>query len=116
MRGIGALRTLPVIAAPAMRSPPDQLSAAIEAVVADFAGMVRRIGWRHRLSDAELDEVMQEVRIRLWRAHLEGEGASEQIARVPASYVYKTAMSAALDLARRRRRRSSAADTAVLYT
>src|SRR5215216_1863740 len=59
---------------------------------------VRGVGWRHRLSEADVDEVMQQVRIRLWRA----QGDSEQIARAPASYVYRTAVSAALDLIRRR--------------
>ena len=88
-----------------MHSPPDQLSAALETVVSDFAALVRRVGWRHRLSDADVDEVMQEVRIRLWRAHQGDERASEQIARSPASYVYRTAVSAALDLLRRRRAR-----------
>jgi RNA polymerase sigma factor (sigma-70 family) len=42
---------------------------------------------------------MQQVRIRLWQAQRE----SEQISRAPASYVYRTAVSAALDLMRRRR-------------
>lgn len=88
-----------------MRSPPDELSAALEAVVTKFAGMVRRVGWRHRLSDADVDEVMQEVRVRLWRAHQGTDGWSEQIASAPASYVYRTALSAALDLLRRRRAR-----------
>lgn len=67
--------------------------------------MVRRVAWRHRLSDSDVDEVMQEVRIRLWRAHQNAEGGSEQIAAAPASYVYRTALSAALDLLRRRRAR-----------
>ena len=44
---------------------------------------------------------MQQVRIRLWRA----QGGSEQIAGAPASYVYRTAVSAALDLIRRRQAR-----------
>jgi RNA polymerase sigma factor (sigma-70 family) len=61
--------------------------------------MVRGVGWRHRLSDEDIDEVMQQVRIRLWQA----QGDSEQISRAPASYVYRTAISAALDLMRRRR-------------
>ncbi len=61
--------------------------------------MVRSVGWRHRLSDADVDEMMQQVRIRLWRA----QGESEQISRTPASYVYRTAVSAALDMMRRRR-------------
>jgi RNA polymerase sigma-70 factor (ECF subfamily) len=82
----------------------DQLSSALEAVVASFAAMVRRVAWRHRLSEADVDEVMQEVRIRLWHASERGGGpASEQVAQVSASYVYKTAVSAALDILRRRR-------------
>jgi RNA polymerase sigma factor (sigma-70 family) len=63
--------------------------------------MVRSVGWRHRLSDHDVDEVMQQVRIRLWQAR----GSSEQISQAPASYVYQTAVSAALDLMRRRRAR-----------
>jgi RNA polymerase sigma factor (sigma-70 family) len=78
---------------------PDSFSPALEAVVTKFAGMVRSVGWRHRLSEADVDEVMQQVRIRLWRA----QGETEQIRRAPASYVYRTAVSAALDLMRRRR-------------
>ena len=68
-----------------------------------FAGMVRSVGWRHRLSEEDVDEVMQQVRIRLWRA----QGETEQIRRAPASYVYRTAVSAALDLIRRRRAQRS---------
>lgn len=77
----------------------DDLSAALEAVVARFATMVRSVGARHRLSERDLDEVLQEVRIRLWRADPRG----EQIGSIGASYVYRTAVSAALDLLRRRR-------------
>ena len=88
-----------------MPSSADPLSAALDAVVANFAAMVRRVGWRHRLSDADVDEVMQEVRIRLWRAHHENQEGSEQIGQLSASYVYKTAASAALDILRRRRAR-----------
>ncbi len=86
-----------------MRSPPDDSSTALEALIAGFADMVRGVAWRHRLSDAEVDEVMQEVRIRIWRSRGTGGDESEQIARSPASYVYKTAVSAALDLLRSRR-------------
>ncbi|HEY9014763.1 MAG TPA: sigma-70 family RNA polymerase sigma factor [Gemmatimonadales bacterium] len=78
---------------------PDPLSPALDAVVTKFAGLVRGVGWRHRLSEAEIHEVMQQVRIRLWQA----QGTSEQISRVPASYVYRTAVSAVLDMMRRRR-------------
>lgn len=86
-----------------MHSPADNSFAALETLVAEFADMVRRVAWRHRLSDADVDEVMQEVRIRLWRSRGSGGEASEQILRSPASYVYRTAVSAALDLLRRRR-------------
>lgn len=78
---------------------PDELSAALETVVSRFSMMVRSIGARHRLSDADVDEVIQEVRIRLWRAGT----TSEQIGRLGTSYVYRTATSAALDILRRRR-------------
>jgi RNA polymerase sigma factor (sigma-70 family) len=77
----------------------DEVSSALEAVVTNFGAMVRRVGWRYRLSDADIDEVMQEVRIRLWRAR----PTSEQIAQSGASYVYRIAVSAALDLMRRHR-------------
>ena len=79
--------------------PPDTLSPALEAVLARFASLVRGVGWRHGLADHELDELMQAVRLRLWRAR----GSSEQITTVPASYVYRTAITAALDLMRARR-------------
>ena len=86
-----------------MHSPSDSTRASLESVISDFADMVRRVAWRHRLADADVDEVMQEVRIRLWRSHGTGSEESEQITRAPASYVYRTAVSAALDLLRRRR-------------
>ena len=84
-----------------MSGAADQASLALEAVLATFGSMVRGVGWRHRLSDADVDEVMQEVRIRLWRSKATG----EQIAGVASSYVYRIAVSAALDLMRRRRTR-----------
>jgi len=77
----------------------DQVSSALETALANFGTMVRRVGWQHRLSDADVDELVQDVRIRLWRAR----GDSEQIRQVTSSYVYRTAVSAALDLLRRRR-------------
>jgi RNA polymerase sigma-70 factor (ECF subfamily) len=86
-----------------VRSPSDAHFTNLEAYIADFADMVRRVAWRHRLADADVDEVMQEVRIRLWRSHGSDAEGSEQIQRAPASYVYRTAVSAALDLLRRRR-------------
>ena len=77
----------------------DEISAALETIVSRFSTLVRSIGTRHRLSDADLDEVLQEVRIRLWKSCT----TSEQIRGLGTSYVYRTATSAALDLLRRRR-------------
>jgi RNA polymerase sigma factor (sigma-70 family) len=70
----------------------------LERIVSDHAAMVRHVGRRYRLSDADLDEVAQEVRIRLWRA-------TQRFAEVPTSYVYRASTSAAVDLLRRRRAR-----------
>ena len=89
----------------------DELSAALEAVVSRFATLVRSIGARHRLSEADLDEIVQEVRIRLWKSC----PTTEQVQALGTSYVYRTATSAALDLLRRRRAhgadRSDSVDT-----
>lgn len=79
--------------------PDDALSPALDAVLARFAGLVRGVGRRHRLAEHEMDELVQGVRVRLWRAR----GTTEQIAGTPTSYVYRTAVSAALDLIRARR-------------
>ena len=81
-----------------MTAEHDTLSRAIESTLARFAGVVRVVAARYRLSPADRDDLVQEVRVRLWRA-LE----RERIEALPASYLYRTATSAALDLIRRRR-------------
>ena len=77
------------------------LSLAVEAVLTRFGAMVRQVRRGYRLDESDVDEVMQEVRIRLWRA----QQTSEQIGEVSTSYVYRTASTAALDVIRRRRSR-----------
>jgi RNA polymerase sigma factor (sigma-70 family) len=79
---------------------PLDLSSAIELLVDRFARMVRAVGARHALPESDLDEVLQEVRIRLWHAHARG----EDLAALPTSYIYRTATTAALDVLRGRRR------------
>ena len=76
----------------------DTLSLALESVVARYGGVLRMIAARYRLSPQDRDDLVQEVRVRLWRA-VEG----ERMESIPASYLYRTASSAALDLIRRRR-------------
>ena len=77
----------------------ERLSATIEMVVAKFRAMVCSVGARRGLVDADLDEVLQDVRIRLWQAEESGKVLEE----LGSSYLYHVATSAALDLMRRRR-------------
>jgi RNA polymerase sigma-70 factor (ECF subfamily) len=79
----------------------DHASGALEAVLARLGERVRRIGQQHGLRGSDVEDLLQEVRVRLWRAL----GSGEKIRAVPASYVHRTALSAALDLLRRRRAR-----------
>jgi len=76
-----------------------QLSPALEKVVTGYGAMVQAVGRRRGLDEADLDEIMQDVRIRIWKAL----GSSERIGQVNTSYVYQAAMSAVCDLIRRRR-------------
>ncbi len=78
----------------------DGLSIAIERLLRRSEGAVRGIGVRHGLGEAEIDELFQDVRIRLWKAR----GEAEEMGELSASYVYRTATSAALDMIRKRRR------------
>jgi RNA polymerase sigma factor (sigma-70 family) len=76
-------------------------SSAIERVLARFREAALRAAAARGLSGADLDEVLQDVRIRLWRA-----GATDgKLETMSSAYVYRAATSAALDLLRRRRAR-----------
>lgn len=79
----------------------DDQSAALEHVVQRFAAFIQQTAGRNGLSADEQDAAVQEVRIRLWKA-LE---TSENIRSAPASYVYRTTVSAVVDFIRRRRAR-----------
>jgi RNA polymerase sigma-70 factor (ECF subfamily) len=80
-------------------SRPDPVSTALEAILTRFAGVVRTVGARYRLPHSELDEVVQDVRVRLWRAL----GSGERIESISPSYLYRAATTAAIDVIRRRR-------------
>jgi RNA polymerase sigma factor (sigma-70 family) len=80
-----------------MTDPTDRVSASLEALVARFGRMVRRVGYDHGLTEADVEEVVQEVRIRIWKAR------ADMIGELQAAYVHRTAVSAALDIIRRRR-------------
>jgi RNA polymerase sigma factor (sigma-70 family) len=66
-----------------------------------FSATIAQVAHGRGFSAAELDELYQDVRIRLWHA-LE---KAERIESVAASYVRATAVSAAVDFVRRRRAR-----------
>lgn len=78
---------------------PQDVSGSLEAVLLRFTHMLKHVGRSRGLSGADVDELCQEVRIRLWRSLRDG----QRIAEARASYVYRTALSAAIDLIRRRR-------------
>jgi RNA polymerase sigma-70 factor (ECF subfamily) len=111
-----APRTLPddVALSSATVDDTTDLSPALEDVVRRFGNFMRRTAHRHNLEATEIEDVVQETRIRLWKAL----GTSARIRQAPASYIYRTVTSAALDFLRRRRARredslSSPAVTAV---
>jgi RNA polymerase sigma-70 factor (ECF subfamily) len=86
----------------ASAGPPSRaLDAALDAALARFADAARRLARRTGLGADDLDELLQEVRIRLWRAL----GTPERIREVRALYIQRTVASAAMDLIRRRRAR-----------
>ncbi|MDZ7778968.1 MAG: sigma-70 family RNA polymerase sigma factor [Gemmatimonadota bacterium] len=94
---------------PQSESKLDRVSEALEAKLERFEAMVAKIGSRHGLQPVDRDLLVQEVRIRLWRSLRE----REKIAGVSASYMYRTAMSAAVDLIRRRRAKGGDATISV---
>jgi RNA polymerase sigma factor (sigma-70 family) len=64
-----------------------------------YSGVLRTVGARYRLPSADLDELTQEVRVRLWGAL----SSNERIDAVSPSYLYRAATTAAIDIVRRRR-------------
>jgi RNA polymerase sigma factor (sigma-70 family) len=77
----------------------DHISPALEGVVARYEKLLRFVALRNGVSASDVLEVVQEVRVRLWKAR----PAGETIAGLGVSYIYRTAMSAALEVVRRHR-------------
>lgn len=96
-----------------MTTPPDQLSPALELALGKFSGILRQVCRRYRFTGADVDELLREVRIRLWRAHGEVAAAGEHIASISASHLHRTALSAAIDMVRRRRARGGDRTTSI---
>lgn len=81
-----------------MRATP---ASTLDLLLERYAEAARRAGAAHGLSGDDLDEVLQEVRIRVWHAGR----ATAAIESMTSSYIYRAAASAAIDLLRRRRAR-----------
>jgi RNA polymerase sigma-70 factor (ECF subfamily) len=81
--------------------PDGDASRALEHVVNRFDAFIRRSARRHGLEGADVDEVVQELRVRMWKSL----GTAELIRRAKASYIYRAAISASIDIIRRRRSR-----------
>jgi RNA polymerase sigma-70 factor (ECF subfamily) len=95
----------PASGAPADGAAPDgDLSRALADLLSRFDAFIRRTASRHGLAGAELDEVVQDLGIRIWRAF----GTAELIRRAKPTYLYRAAVSASLDVIRSRRRRRAA--------
>ena len=80
-----------------MPSPRDSTSDELESLVSRFARFAGRIAHDRGLHQEDLDELLQELRVRFWRARKDG------LRDLSAGYVRRTAISAALDIIRRRR-------------
>ena len=74
------------------------LSRAIEAMTAEWAGLIEAAAVRFHLEGFERDDLLQRVRLRLWRA-LDRPGQTG----INPSYGYQAAVSAAIDIVRERR-------------
>jgi RNA polymerase sigma factor (sigma-70 family) len=77
------------------------LSGRIEMMLRRWSGIVLGAARRYGLMGDDVDEIRQNVRIRLWHALQRQGGKSDGIA---ASYIREAALSATIDLLRRRRR------------
>ena len=70
----------------------DAVSHALESVMTRYSGVLRTVGARYRLPSADLDELTQEARVRLWGAL----STDERIGTVTPSYLYRAATTAAI--------------------
>lgn len=75
------------------------VSRALQHLIGRFDAFVRRTASRHGLAGADLDEVVQDLRVRIWKSF----GTVESIRRANPTYMYRAAVSASLDIVRRRR-------------
>ena len=90
-------RGLPSALQWSMTPPRDSISDELESLVMRFARFAGRIAHDRGLHHEDIDELLQELRVRFWRARKDG------LLDLSANYVRRAAISAALDIIRRRR-------------
>jgi RNA polymerase sigma factor (sigma-70 family) len=95
--------------APGSGSAPRALSIRIEALVDRWGGVIQKAARQYGLSSSDLDEVTQDVRVRLWNL-IERDGIG---ADINATYAWRAASSAAIDLVRRDRLNRGALTVAI---
>jgi RNA polymerase sigma factor (sigma-70 family) len=71
---------------------------AIDRVLLRFGGLMRQAARARGLVEQDIDEVLQDIRIRLWKTH----ASDENLDALGASYLHRVAMSAVIDFLRRR--------------
>lgn len=88
-------------------TPPDSWDQALQGVLVRFARELDAMAGRMRLDVSEREALVQEFRIRLWKSA----SSPEKLRAVSASFLYRAARWAALDLLRERRRSFQASET-----
>jgi|SRR5688572_4303144 len=106
MRGENQLRVVrgsdPATPAPVgdrEQQPDAEVSRALHQLISRFDSFVRRTAARHGLLGPDLDEVVQDLRVRIWRSF----GTASAIRNASATYLSRAAISASLDIVRKRR-------------
>ena len=89
-----------------------QVGSAVERLLGRFESMARRIARARGLQTSDIDEVLQDVRIRLWRS----QQSSEKIEALGASYLMRVVSSAVIDHLRTERRRRTTSLDAIAPT
>ena len=79
--------------------PDIEVSRALHDLISRFDSFVRRTAARHGLMGSDLDDVVQDLRVRIWRSF----GTATAIRNASAAYLSRAAISASLDIIRRRR-------------
>jgi len=101
--------SLPVASPVESREPaPDaSVSRALRDLLDRFDSFIRRTAARHGLTGHDIDDVVQELRIRIWKSF----GTAELIRRANPTYMYRVAVSASLDIIRHRRTPKASAES-----